>query len=235
MPGYLGTALLELQHDTPKQHHYAPSSYTTPAYGRKVQLTKIDTSASMTAAQTKRLERVVGKFLYCARALDDTLMHSLNDLATAKSEGTQATMEELTKVLNYAASNPNPTKLYRASDMILNVDSDAAYLVASKARSRAGGFHWLGNADGTLLNGSILVIAKILRMIVASATEAEIAALFLNARAAVPLRTTLIELGHPQPATPLKTDNLTACGIINRTVTQKRSKAIDMRFYWVCD
>ena len=49
------------------------------------------------------------------------------------------------------------------------------------------------------------------------------------------MSTTLEELGHPQPPTPIKTDNTTANGIINGTVKQQRSKAIDMRFYWLKD
>jgi hypothetical protein len=42
-------------------------------------------------------------------------------------------------------------------------------------------------------------------------------------------------MGHNQYATELKTDNTTAYGMINNTVQQKRSKAIDMRFDWVKD
>ena len=42
-------------------------------------------------------------------------------------------------------------------------------------------------------------------------------------------------MGHPQPATPVQVDNSTACGIANETIKQRRSKAIDMRFYWVQD
>jgi hypothetical protein len=45
----------------------------------------------------------------------------------------------------------------------------------------------------------------------------------------------LEEMGHPQPATPMATDNSTASGIATDTVKQKRSKAIDMRFYWIRD
>ena len=74
-----------------------------------------------------------------------------------------------------------------------------------------------------------------MKMVLASAAEAKIGALYMNARNAVPLRTTLGELGHPQPATPLCTDNSTANGIINSTIKQNRSKAIDMRFYWLRD
>jgi len=40
---------------------------------------------------------------------------------------------------------------------------------------------------------------------------------------------------HPQPATPIVTDNSTSSGIANETVKQKRSKAMDMRFYWIRD
>ena len=42
-------------------------------------------------------------------------------------------------------------------------------------------------------------------------------------------------MGHPQPATKIKTDNATANGIINGNVKQNRSKGIDMRFYWLQD
>jgi hypothetical protein len=43
-------------------------------------------------------------------------------------------------------------------------------------------------------------------------------------------RTTLTEMDHSQDATELKSDNTTVDGIINNTVQQKRSKAMDMRF-----
>ena len=69
----------------------------------------------------------------------------------------------------------------------------------------------------------------------ASAAEAEVGVLYTNAQEALPMRQCLEELGHPQPATPLKTDNSTAQGIINNTIKQKRSKAMDMKFYWLRD
>jgi hypothetical protein len=79
------------------------------------------------------------------------------------------------------------------------------------------------------------VLCQILREVVSSAAEAELAALFHNGKTACPLRICLEELGHPQPPTPIVTDNSTASGIANDTVKQKRSKAIDMRFYWIRD
>eukprot|EP00957_Ditylum_brightwellii_P109919 8384293-Ditylum_brightwellii.AAC.1 len=67
----------------------------------------------------------------------------------------------------------------------------------------------------------------------ASATKAEIGALFSSTRKGEELRLVLTKMGHPQPPTPVMTDNSTACGIINSTVRHCQTCAIDMRFYWV--
>ena len=48
-----------------------------------------------------------------------------------------------------------------------------------------------------------------------SAAEVEVGALFMNAQEAIPFRTCLEDLGHPQKATPINTDNATAQGIVN--------------------
>jgi hypothetical protein len=69
-----------------------------------------------------------------------------------------------------------------------------------------------------------------MRNVMASATEAELSAMFHNARDCVPLRIALEEMGHPQAVTPIQTDNTCAAGIANETVKQRRSKAIDMSF-----
>ena len=68
-----------------------------------------------------------------------------------------------------------------------------------------------------------------------SAEEAELGSLFLNAKKAVPIRTTLIEMNWPQPPTLIQVDNSTAVGTANQTINQKMSKYMDMRFYWVID
>jgi hypothetical protein len=69
----------------------------------------------------------------------------------------------------------------------------------------------------------------------ASVAEAEIAACFYNTQEACAFQTTLETAGHPEPATPIQTNNSTADGILNATVKQKQSKAIDMCFYWLLD
>ena len=80
-----------------------------------------------------------------------------------------------------------------------------------------------------------MVVASILKHVMASAAEAELGSMFINAKEGEVLITSLEEMGHPQGPTPIQKDNSTASGIINETVKQRRSKAIDMRFYWVRD
>jgi hypothetical protein len=96
----------------------------------------------------------------------------------------------------------------------------------------------MGNAtkhQKKLTNEAILIISKFLKHVMSSAAEAEIGAVFINSKEGAVLRTTLEELGHKQPPTPMETDNTTATGYSNGTIKQKCTKAMDMRFYWIKD
>ncbi len=66
-----------------------------------------------------------------------------------------------------------------------------------------------------------------------SAAEAKLGALYLNARKAVPCCTLLNELGHKQPPTPIQTDNSTTLGVITNNILPRRTKAMDMRYWWL--
>jgi hypothetical protein len=156
-------------------------------------------------------------------------------------------MEAITQLLNCCATHPIATILCVASDMALWVKSDASHLTAPKARSRAADHHCLSSfpKDPTTApdpndpqppgNGAISILCQITHEVISSAAEAKLAALFHNGKEACPIRITLKQKGHPQPPTPLQTDNSTAFDISNDTVKQKRSKAIDMRFCWIRD
>ena len=197
----------------------------------------MDTTVSITATQQQLLRRVVGKFLFYAQAVDPTMTHIINHLGSHQATGTQQTMETMTYFLNYCATHPDASITYEASDMILHVHSDASYLTEPRARSRVGGHFYMSDkqSQSNKLNGPILSIGKILRPVLASAAEAEVGALFHNCQEAVNIRNILQELGHSQPATPVQVDNATAVTIANKKCKQVRSKAIDMRFYWVQD
>ena len=82
-------------------------------------------------------------------------------------------------------------------------------------------------------NRAILNIAQLVKPVMTSAAAAKIGALYINAREAILRRHTLIEMGHPQPCTPRQTDPTTALGVVNSNIQPPRTKAMDMRFYWL--
>jgi hypothetical protein len=197
----------------------------------------IDNSTPLNKEGNLRLQKITGKFQYYSRAVDPTMNVTLSTLASQQTRGTKLTETDANKFLNYCATHPNATIRYHPSDMILKVHSDASYNSEPKARSQAGGHFYMGNRDTNddTTQGTILATTAIMNAILASASEAEIGALFENTRKATMLRTTLEEMGYPQPPTPVQTDNSTACGIANDNIKQQQSRAIDMRFYWIRD
>ncbi len=84
-------------------------------------------------------------------------------------------------------------------------------------------------------NGAIPTIATIIKVVMSSAAEAELRALYLNAHETVYLQQILTEMGHPQPQTPIQTNNSMAKGVINKKIQPKRTKAMDMCFHWLRD
>ena len=145
-------------------------------------------------------------------------------------------MEHATQLLDYLATQEEAVLTYSASDMTLAVHSNAGYLNEPKARSRAGGHFFLSNnAEIPPNNGAVLNIAHIIKHVMSSATEAELAALYITAREALYIRIILEEMGHKQPPTPVQTDNAMAEAVINKRIQPKRTKAMDMRFHWLRD
>jgi hypothetical protein len=248
MPGYVERALQRFQHPVPSKPEHAPHDWKPPQYGAKIQYAESpDETPYLDVADKKRVQEVLGTLLYYARAIDITMLKAIGTIATQQANPTEATMKALVKLLNYAATHPDAELRYVASDMCLWNDSDASYLSEAKARSTCAGYHFLSdqpkdpdkppdpNDPEPMHNAPVHVTCNIMREVVSSASEAELGGLFYTAKDAVPIRTCLEELGHPQPPTPLKTDNTTASGIVNDTVKQKKSKALDMRFYWIRD
>jgi hypothetical protein len=81
----------------------------------------------------------------------------------------------------------------------------------------------------------MLIVSKVSKHVMSSVAESEIGAVFINSKEGAVLRATLEELGHKQPPTPIETDNTTATGYSNGTIKQKRTKSMDMPFYWIKD
>jgi hypothetical protein len=100
------------------------------------------------------------------------------------------------------------------------------------AQSHAGGYFFLGSlptdGDPIKLNGAIHITCTLLKLVTASAAEAELGAFFLNAQEAKILCLILAKLGHPQSPTPIHIDSTTTVDIVNNTIKQQRSRAMEM-------
>ncbi len=90
-----------------------------------------------------------------------------------------------------------------------------------------------GRDDIPTNNGAILNILQIIRAVMSPTAEAELSALFINAKTTVSMCHTLKELGHPQPPTPIQTDNKTAHDLLTNKIMPKALKAMDMHFHWL--
>jgi hypothetical protein len=234
IPGYIKAALHKYQHAAPARPEHAPHTWNPPIYGAKTQYVEDETtSPALSDKDVNKLQQLTGTLLYYARVFDPTLIMPINVLASEQSKATAVTADKVIKLINYCNTHPEIKIRYHASDMILHIHSDASYLSENEAKSISGGFFYMGsstNNDKQLTNREILIISKVFKHVMSSAAEAEIGAVFINAKEGAILRTTLEELGHPQPPTPIETDNTTATGYSNGTIKQKRTKAMDMRF-----
>jgi hypothetical protein len=101
----------------------------------------------------------------------------INVLTSEQSGSTSVTADKVIKLLNYCNTHPETKIRYHASDMILHIHSDASYLSEREAKSRAGGFLYMGistNTEKKLTNGAMLIISTVLKHVISSAAEAEI-------------------------------------------------------------
>jgi hypothetical protein len=87
--------------------------------------------------------------------------------------------------------------------MVLCTHSDARFLNETNSCSHARAHIFLSeNKPFPCFNGAVLSIAQIIKFGMASATNSELAALFVMAREMIPHRQTLIPMGWPQPKKP---------------------------------
>ena len=138
--------------------------------------------------------------------------------------------------MDYLHKNSQAKLRFHVSPMQLHIDSNAAYLVAPKPKSRVAGYFYLSNTSSQpTLNAPIHIEYTLLKHVVSSAAEAETGALFHNAKTAIHIRKMLETLGHHQQPIRIKTDNSTAEAYCNKTLKEKRSKSWDMRWWRLQD
>ena len=186
------------------------------------------------------MQIIAGTFFYYSLFVDPTMLVALNKVGSKQASPTTDTVQKTKILMYYADTQSDAVIRFHTSDMCLNIDSNAAYLVQPKACSRAAGHYYLSDNPSPphicitpTTNGPILTKCQTICTVMASAAEDETGAIFLNGQQDVPIRTALIEMGHPQPPTLIITYSATSYGILTGNMRQKRSKAFDMHFHWM--
>ena len=82
MPGYVKDTLHKFQHPTPTIPQHPPHQWTAPHYGStEPQLAHPeDDSPELNTEEAKKVQQVVGTFLYYTRAVDPTIIVALNTI-----------------------------------------------------------------------------------------------------------------------------------------------------------
>ena len=222
----------------PPNRQLSPYACLPISYAAKSQLTpKADNKELLDAPRKLWVQEiiVIGSLLYYARIVDNKLLVALSAIASRQALATIATEQAVHQLLDYVATCPSDGIFYYSSNMILCAHADAGYLNESRSCSRVGAHIFLSkNEPFPRLNGAILSIAQIIKFFMASASKAKLATLFITAREMIPHCQTLIDMGWPQPKSPIQTDNSAAIVVTNNTIVPRQRKMMDMQIWWLC-
>ena len=126
----------------------------------------------------KQHQKIVGKLLYYARAIDPKMLAALKFLATVQTKPTIENTKNITRFLNYSASYPDEVTEYIRSGIILHIYLDVSYISEPEAWSIAGGYFFLGPNSTTPIKlmppeiGTVHLEFGIIRNVMESSTEA---------------------------------------------------------------
>jgi hypothetical protein len=140
LPGYVAKAIKRFQHQPTDRAQHSPHAWTKPQYGRHPQLTPPpDDTEPLLPAELTHIQETIGTLLFYGSIIDCTILVALGTIASSQSKGTQATVQAITHLLNYATSHPDAVIRYTTIDMYLHVHSNASHLSKAQAKSRASG------------------------------------------------------------------------------------------------
>ena len=112
--------------------------------------------------------------------MDSTILCPISAIALQSSSPIEDTTKQTKQLLYYIATQEEAVLTYNASGMKLAAHSDASYLSEPKSRSQSGG-HLFLSSDSTITqnNRARLNISHIIKHVMSSAIEAELAVLYI--------------------------------------------------------
>ena len=140
MPGYIQKVIQKYKHPKHPKPQHALHPIPQRKFGKAVKEPEsVDESLEATKEEVLIIQQVVGIILYYAQAADLTALMSLSIIMSEQAEATKTTLTNTKQLVDYLVTHPNATMRFCASNMIMNIHSDASYLSAKGARSLASG------------------------------------------------------------------------------------------------
>ena len=129
--------------------------------GQEQQIAHANELPTLDEKETKRIQSIVGSFLYHARVLNHNLLPAINETSTTQAKPTTYALDECHQMLDHAATHPDVYVRYFASDVVLTIDSDITCLVVLQTKNIIAGYYHLSNTPKktphTMINGATLV------------------------------------------------------------------------------
>eukprot|EP00957_Ditylum_brightwellii_P055343 4194482-Ditylum_brightwellii.AAC.1 len=180
MPGFVTKSLKKFKRATPVKPQYALHKWNQPKYRQNVQYAPSpDTSDVLGKKDTSKIQAIVGTFLYYGRAIDGTILPTINEISLDKVKPTISTAKQSTMLMDYLATHPNVVLHFFAGNMQLHIDSDAAYFIINGAKSCTTGYFYCASNPHTLnynktpYNAPILIECRTIKHVVCSVAETE--------------------------------------------------------------
>ena len=152
--------------------------------------------------------------MFYARAINYTMLTTVGYITTHISTGQWDNINNwINQFLDYAATHTDAKITHHKSGMHLWVHAYAYYLTETKAISRAGGYHYFSNKPKIPIlsdnpqpkhNQPVIFLWKVIDALMISMQESKTGGGYINAKEALPIRQTAIEMGHIQGLTPLQ-------------------------------
>ena len=144
MPNAARRTLERFQNSTPMRPQHSPYKCLAQTYGAKVQYSpNASTAPALDKCGITRMQSTDGTFLYISRAVNSTMLVTLNKIGAAQASPTTDTIQKTKMLMDYTAMQPDAVIRFHASNMCLHININAAYLVQPKAYSRAAGHFYL--------------------------------------------------------------------------------------------
>lgn len=194
-----------------------------------------DKSPKLNAKETKELQERVGILRYISDMVFTHLQVPVSKIASTMAQPTKQALEKAKRIFGYLAINKDRALRFKKSDMIIRAHSDASYQSETNARSRSGGYIYMGNKDDNTHNGPILVLSKIQDNNGTCTAEAEYIAAFQTAQQILYIRRLAERMVFPQETTILEVDNKAAHGLANKINQGKKLRHIATRYHWLQD